>query len=481
MQTIAESRPGCSNALQQETPMQEGDHPRPDLGRRELARLRDRTDEIELIISGLTTFALFTLPSFLFEQFANYYTHLSLAMLIGGTVGTTVITGLCYGLASCFLVHLLTRAYWVGLIGLRTTFPEGINWERTPGLGPLTRERYRQRIPNLDQAIAASDRVASSLFAVISLIALAVLWLGLLMLITVIVGGVVGAQFGIPTWAITVAFVSLTGLVAGVPALLWLLDAQIGRRRPRLAARPVFRRLVGALGTLNGFILPQRLILPVQLTLQSNTRPLVFLLSLALGVFLIVAIGQIRYAGWTHFSLSGEFRFLSDEALSGGRRSGHYQDMRSPLDRLRPWPMIPSYRQQGGFVEWFIPYQPLRDNPMLELLCAEATAKADGACLKQLWAAELNGEPVALDTFMPTERADLRMLGLTGLVLLAGIAPGLQQLSIVWNPLGDTGTTRIDDRYAAPKMEFPIPFLFMPNFEGGLDAETGRTPAALTP
>lgn len=461
--------------------MQDADHPRPDLGRRELARLRDRTDEIELIISGLTTFALFTLPTFLFEQLANYYTHLSLAMLIGGTLGTTVITGLCYGLASCFLVHLLTRAYWVGLIGLRTAFPEGINWERTPGLGPLTRERYRQRIPNLDQAIASSDRVASSLFAVISLIALAVLWLGLLILITVIIGGVVGAQFGIPNRAITVAFVSFTALIAAVPTLLWLLDAQLGRRRPGLAARPFFRSLVAALGTLNGFILPQRLILPVQLTLQSNTRPLVFLLSLALGVFLIVAIGQIRYAGWTNFSLSREFRFLDDQALREGLRSGHYQDLRSPLDRVRPWPMIPSYRQQGGFVELFIPYQPLRDNPMLEVLCVDDAVQADGACLKRLWAVELNGESVALDTFMPTERADLRMLGLTGLVPLAGIAPGLQQLSIVWNPLADSSDSRIDDRYASAQINFSIPFLFIPNFEEGLDPETGRTPVAFAP
>lgn len=461
--------------------MQEGDHPKPDLGRRELARLRDRTDEIELIISGLTTFALFTLPTFLFEQFADFYTHLSLGMLIGGTLGTTVITGLCYGLASCFLVHLLTRAYWVGLIGLRTAFPEGINWERTPGLGPLTRERYRQRIPNLDQAIASSDRVASSLFAVISLVALAVLWLGLLMLVTVIIAGVVGAQFGMPNRAITVAFFSLMGLIAAVPALLWLLDAQIGRRRPRLTARPAFRRLVGALGTLNGFILPQRLILPVQLTLQSNTRPLVFLLSLALGVFLIVAIGQIRYAGWTNFTLSGEFRFLDQKALREGLRSSHYLDMRSPLDRVRPWPMIPSFRQQSGFVELFIPYQPLRDNPMLEALCADELTKADGACLKRLWSVQLNGEPVSLDGFMATERADLRMLGLTGFVPLGNIAPGLQQISVVWNPLGDSTAGRLDDRYADVQMDFSIPFLFAPDFEKELDEETGRTPAMSAP
>jgi hypothetical protein len=68
----------------------------------------------------------------LFERLAENYTHLSLGWIIGGTSGTALIAGLCYGLGGCFLVHLLTRAYWVGLIGLRTVFPSGINWDRTP-------------------------------------------------------------------------------------------------------------------------------------------------------------------------------------------------------------------------------------------------------------------------------------------------------------------------------------------------------------
>lgn len=460
--------------------MQEGEPQRPDLGRHELARLRDRTDEIELIISGLTTFALFTLPSFLFNQFADFYTHLSLAMLIGGTAGSVLITGLCYGLGSCFLVHLLTRAYWVGLIGLRTVFPEGINWKRTPGLGPLTREHYRASIPNLAQAIATSDRVASSLFAVISLVALSVLWIGLLLLTAVIIAGVIGAQFGMPNRAITTAFFSLLALIAAVPALLWLLDARIGARHPGLAAKPAFRNLISLLSRLNGFILPQRLILPVQLTLQSNTRPLMFVLALGFGVFLIATVGQIRYAGWTNFTLSGEFHYLDQNALQEGIRSGHYLESRSPLDRLRPWPMIPSFRQQGGFVEIFIPYQPLRDNPILQELCHDAENRTDGNCLRRLWAVTLNGEEVPLDDFLPTERADLRMLGLTGLIPLRGIAPGMQRIEVVWNPLGEAAG-RLDDRYADARMTFAIPFLFVPHFELDLDDDSFRTPLDFPP
>ena len=76
-----------------------------------LQRLRDRTDELELIISSLTIFALFTLPGWLFESFSGVYTHLSDGMVVAGTIGITLIVGVSYALAACFLVHLMARAY----------------------------------------------------------------------------------------------------------------------------------------------------------------------------------------------------------------------------------------------------------------------------------------------------------------------------------------------------------------------------------
>ncbi len=93
-----------------------------------MERLRDRTDELELIISSLTIFALFSLPGWLFDRIADNFTHLSTSLAIATTLGTTLLAGTCYGLAACFVVHLMARAYWVGLIGLRTVFPDGINW-----------------------------------------------------------------------------------------------------------------------------------------------------------------------------------------------------------------------------------------------------------------------------------------------------------------------------------------------------------------
>ena len=120
-----------------------------------MERLRDRTDELELIISSLTIFALLSIPGWLFDKIAESYTHLSTSLAIATMVSTTILAGISYGLAACFVVHLMARAYWVGLIGLRTVFPDGINWSKTPGLGPLSRQYYLRVVGVSDGSPAA--------------------------------------------------------------------------------------------------------------------------------------------------------------------------------------------------------------------------------------------------------------------------------------------------------------------------------------
>ena len=68
-------------------------------------RLRDRTDELELIISSLTIFALLSLPGWLFNWYADIYMHLSTSLVIAGNLSITLIAGTCYGLGACFVVH----------------------------------------------------------------------------------------------------------------------------------------------------------------------------------------------------------------------------------------------------------------------------------------------------------------------------------------------------------------------------------------
>ncbi|MEQ9563461.1 MAG: hypothetical protein RLN69_13160, partial [Woeseiaceae bacterium] len=398
-------------------------------------RLRDRTDELELIISSLTTFALFSLPGWLFDKFADVYTHFSTSLVIAGTVGTTLLAGICYGLAACFVVHLMARAYWVGLIGLRTVFPGGIDWSKVPGLGPLSRQYYRDTLPDLDTVIQNTDRLASSLFAVISMLTLTVLWFGSILIATLVASGAIGARFGATNAGMSIGTAALLLVFLGVPILVYLLDAQLASRIPRVRDNRIFAGLVRILRRIAGLAYPQRLVLPVQLTLQSNTRPVFFFVALSISIIVIVVVGNTRAAAWRSFTLSNEFAYLDSSQVQQGFRSTYYEDMHSPLDRFRSWPRIDSFNQSGSFVRLFLPYHPLRDNLVLDQLCGSVEETPDTiACLRRLWTVSIEDQPVSLESFTPAERADLGMRGLIGLVPLAGLEPGLRHIEVVWNP-----------------------------------------------
>lgn len=436
--------------------------------------LRDRIDELELIISSLTVFALFSLPGWLFEAFANNYTHLSVPMVAGSQFGITIITGLCYVLGSCFVLHLLVRAYWVGLIGLQSVFPGGIDWTHTPGIGPLTRERYKSTLPDLGQAIARADRIASSLFAVISLITLATLWIAVLLAVVLAIAGQVGARFGMTNRSMLIASFAMIVLFVGLPGLVWLLDSVIARNWPGVRKHRGFTSVVHALNRAVALLFPQRLIMPVQLTLQSNTRPRVFKVMAFIGAVAMVLIGNLRIAGWTRFTISDEFNYLNDAIVRPKLRSTHYENLRTGSDRLRPWPIIPGFEQSGAFLPLFLPYHPLRDNPILDRSCVAPTGTAAAvSCVRRLWAIRLNDTNIDLDGFVPTERGDLRMRGLTGLVSLAGLPPGMHELIITWNPDGFVDGQAVDDRYENPTLEFHIPFAFIPGYEMGVPDQSG--------
>jgi len=439
-------------------------HPSDDDGA--MDRLRDRTDELELIISSLTIFALFSVPSWLFDNIANIHTHLSTSLTLASTVGISLLAGTSFGLAACFVVHLMARAYWVGLIGLRTVFPDGINWSKTPGLGPLRRQYYQETVPDLDTIIQNTDKLASSLFAVISMLTLTVLWFGTILIVIVVVSGAVGARFGITNTAVGLGTTVLLAIFIGIPVLVYLLDRQLASRVPRLRNSRIFAGLVRFLNRIASFAYPQRLVLPVQLTLQSNTRPAAFFVALTLSIIVIVTVGSTRTAAWRNFTVSGEFTYLDTDQVREGFNSTYYEDMPSPLDRLRGFTRIDSFNQSGSFVRLFLPYYPLRDNLVLDQFCDGSDRAPDRVdCLRQLWTVSIEGKPVSMADFEPAERADLRMRGLIGLVPLSGLEPGLRRIEVVWNSGAREEDAPLDDRYTQVSSRYVIMIAFSPSFE----------------
>ncbi|WP_152983371.1 hypothetical protein [Stenotrophomonas chelatiphaga] len=437
-------------------------------GSERLSRVRDRTDELELFISGLLAFTLLAVPGRIFDAWATNTVHTEGIHAHALWFGFSIAVGLCYVVAIALIAHLAIRGYWVGLIGLKTHFPQGIRWDRIPLLGGVSRDHYQRMVSTLEQSIAGADRLASVLFSTTLLFALTMVWTGLLTAVLLAIAGVVGALLGAPDQvALTVLGVAYV-LFTVTSVLPLVLERAVLRRRARGLPSERLERAVRVVLRGMGFVLPLRLLLPVQLTLQSNLYARNFYVVYFGAVMLAMVIGGVQTFNSTRFALFNRYAVVTDEAVDHGMASAHYESLRSEHDRLLRYPMIPADQISESQLRLFIPHQPQRDNSVARRLCTDTLPKganvAEGeqaartavACLARLWTITLDGAPVALDAFVPMERRDLEMRGLVGYLPLQGLPPGRHDLRLVWNA---QSTAKGRER----RREFQIPFWYAPD------------------
>ncbi len=428
------------------------------------SRLRERTDELELFISGLLAFALLAAPSRLFQAWASNSVHVdgmhAQAMWFAFSIGV----GLCYVLGGALVIHLAIRGYWVGLISLKGNFPQGVRWDRIPMFGEVSRRFQRERNVSLDAAIASADRAASVLFSSTLLFTLSMVWVGVLSAVLLTLAGVVGGLFGLGDGPMLV----LIGL--GLVAVLLLsllpypLEKYVAKVRQRGGDAPRTVRCIHALLRVGGAATLMRLSVPVQLTLQSHAGTRRFTFYFAAAVMLAMLIGALPVVNSAMFAMFGRYTLVTSEAVDGGMLSAHYESMRVEGDRLNRFPMIPSDRIDKPTLRVFIPHQPQRDNVLARERCADlggdhneaegrAAARRAVACLQRLWTVTLDGKPVSLDGFEPIERRDLELRGIVGYLPLAKLPPGRHDLALSWNINGEA-------RGPQRRRDFSIPFWY---------------------
>ncbi len=452
-------------------------------------RLRERTDELELLISGLCLFGLLAVPGWLVDIYAEYYARLPVLLLAATATAVPLLTAIATALAACLILHLVVRAYWVGLIGLRAAFAGGIDWN-SPSIGPVQRERLSRRLPDLDDAIARADRWASMVFAVFVLAALVLACMGFWSTLIFVGGAWLGAAEGGTNRWINQGIEIFVTVVVVTPALLWLSDGLLARRWPGLAQHAWFRMPVTLLARVVGVVFPERLIGPVRLTLQSHTPRAVFIPLFALLVLGVPWLGLSAFRNVIGFDKFGTQTHVQGSDLRHGLRNANYESLRTPEDRLRVNAMIPSPVQEADWLPLFLPYVAMRDDPLLAHRCpprvnppepragvigsgdtdADAlvreqsereVAQATARCLAQLWEVRLNGAMVPLDAFFAAERADLGARGLAGFIDLRDQQPGPQMLEVIWRPRAQDDPP-LDD-YVPQRFVTAIPFVWSPS------------------
>lgn len=458
-------------------------------GRVSFERLRERTDELELLISGLSLLALLSLPGWLSGVFEDLHARLPLGLLAGAVILLPIVTAIAYVMAGLFMLHLAVRAHWVGLIGLKSIFPQGVRWERLQGIGPVTLEHLRARGADVDRGIARADRLASLLFSLITFSAISLVVLGAWMTLLFLIGGVFGTAVGGTNSFINIAVGVLVQAVVGIPLLRWLCDGVLARRVPRLRDWSPFRALIRTLGLLEALFFPPRLLGVTRLALQSNLLPRLFFVLFLLAMLGLVMASNHIYQSGRGLDVFGTQRFVAGSDLLAGLRSSHYEAQRIPRDRVRAVPMIPAPVIETAWLPLFLPYVALIDDPVLRQRCPPREDRAGGpvfwiqpndsdeaafgrearddvrsldaaACLARLWQVRLDGRELPLDGFLVSERADLGLRGLSGWLPLNGLAPGPHRLEVIWRPRPEQDA--IAEDYVPRRMRHVILFLWSP-------------------
>lgn len=320
--------------------------------------------ELELLISGAVTFALLQLPARLDRWYARVDPRMDgvadMATYAAYYVGSLVV----YALVGSFTLHLMGRAYWVGLIGLETVFPRGARWDAAR-YGPVVREVYRERLGGLQVVIDRTDRFCSVIFS-------AAFTLVMFMAYGVLAVGVVT----ILAWAATALFLGgryfteayfAAVVLFTIPSIvITYLDRRYGSR---LAPGSRAQRWLGRGARFLYYYSGVPFFGQVWMILHTNLSRRVFYTAFYLVFTLLVGTFVVKFLVLRH----GLVRMDGYAALpaAGGSTlsAGHYDNLRPADEEPSTAPSIQADVVEGPYVKLFIPYLPGRMNELLRERC----------------------------------------------------------------------------------------------------------------
>lgn len=396
-----------------------------------------RTWELELLISGAVVFALMQLPPVLERGFDRFELHLSgwprMAVFMAYMYGSAIL----YTLIASFLIHLTARAYWVGLIGLDSVFPQGVRWEEARS-GPIARRVYSGILPSVRAMIVRTDRLCSVIFSftflIVTAFAMSIVMFALYGLIayglSIVLFG--GGHLTAIFWTILLLFFFL--FVAASTA-----DKALGDRLDPegLPARAIEK-------TLRYLVYPSQfgpVYSSISMVLFTNARKgMVY--PLMMSVFLGMAgLFMVRQMIKQDLISLSRYEYLPEDAGEWEVDPVHYEDQRAEGEVFRTAPSIQSDVIRDPYVKLFIPYFPHRYDRLVESRCPEVRRRGrEGSpgppprallgCLRRILTVTLDGRPIPGLEFNFHSHPETGVRGLLGYIPTAGLARGSHLLRV---------------------------------------------------
>lgn len=193
-----------------------------------LKNLQENSWELELLVSGGAIFSLIQLSDIYIEWMntLRITSHLPGVgfMIISGILGIKILT-------TGFILHLIMRAYWLGMVCLNYVFPSGIQTEKLKKAKPFS---SRIKGGDLKEQIMSIDRICGSvmflsIISAVIIFSLSFLFFLIISLIILLesVLGPLGAE-----WPITILLIQfllyvsdllLMGMIRKIPYLSYII------------------------------------------------------------------------------------------------------------------------------------------------------------------------------------------------------------------------------------------------------------------
>lgn len=425
-----------------------------------------RTYEMELLVSGAVVFALVQLPPHLRHLFDSTVGQMSGTLRMTAIVGVMYASLVVYALIAFFVLHLATRAFWIGLVGLESVFPEGIRWDRLR-FGPFTQRLYREKTAGISTLVERLDDVCSLIFSFGFLVVLTFLY----SVITILACGLLGLGLALLLADVRSAprfFWIVFILLASAQVCIQLFDKRFGRR---LREDGIPGRLLGALTRIAYAVSPMRWIGSIQLTLQSH-----FSSSRLSAAMLIFMFGLMFFVVGGILARRGEITFDSLVYFPGDLREAgldpvHYRNQRVPGVVEPRNPSIQGDVVEGPYLKLFLPYYPRRHNTLMAEQCPEispfrpaglvfdpespdpAAASAAANCLAFLHEISLDGASIAGLRFEFTREAESGVTGIIAYIPTRSLEQGRHELVVIC-----PGKTKDGEDGAPATIRHVIPF-----------------------
>ncbi|MEM9077790.1 MAG: hypothetical protein AAGC43_12155 [Bacteroidota bacterium] len=186
-----------------------------------LKRLKEESWEAELLVSAVAIFAILKSFSGIDWLVLKFLDYLDPSQYMVGYV--IVVCGyLAVGVLACmFIIHFVLRAYWIGLVGLNSVFPD-YSLEDS-AYSPIYTKKLLQILPKLPDTIARVDDLCSVIFSAAFSLMMIYSYFTLLATLYLMLFNLLKDY--VPFWALMIpayllALVYVVGLAISIPANL---------------------------------------------------------------------------------------------------------------------------------------------------------------------------------------------------------------------------------------------------------------------